>query len=98
MNRWAVAPLAVAVLLVAGAARAQFGRGGNASIAAHMARPDSFDGRFHYCRAMYRMNLTGDGGSWTTDYPLADIDLSIRVGELTKTPVSVDAAGQPRHL
>jgi hypothetical protein len=91
--------LAVAIaLLLASLAWAQFGRGGNASIAAHMARPDNFDGRFHYCRAMYRTNLGGDGGNWLTDYPLADIDLSIRLSELTKTPVGFDATGQPQHL
>jgi uncharacterized protein DUF4159 len=88
----------VSLLLLASLAWAQFGRGGNASIQAHMARPDSFDGRFHYCRAAYRVNPAGDGGGWLTDYPLADIDLSIRLSELTKIPVSFDATNQPRHL
>jgi len=88
---------AAATLLFAGIAWAQFGRGGDASIATHMARPDNFDGRFHYCRAMYRTNLGGDGGNWLTDYPLADIDLSIRLAELTKIRVGFDATGQPQH-
>ena len=92
------AALAAAALLVAGIASAQFGRGGNISIAAHTARPGSFDGRFHYCRGMYRMNPAGDGGSWLTDYPLADIDLSVRLAELTKMRVAFDAPGQPQHL
>jgi hypothetical protein len=35
----------------------------------------------------------GDGGSWLTDYPLADIDLSVRLSELTKVRVSF---GRPR--
>src|SRR5262245_63438149 len=78
MKRLALAVAAV-VLLIAGAAWAQFGRGYNASLSARMARADSFDGRFHYCRGQYRMNPGGDGGSWLTDYPLADIDLSIRL-------------------
>jgi hypothetical protein len=56
--------LAAAALLIAGAAAAQFGRGGYPSIASRTARPDSFDGRFHYCRGMYRMNPAGDGGTW----------------------------------
>jgi hypothetical protein len=47
---------------------------------------------------MYRPNPVGDGGGWTTDYPLADIDFSIRMSELTKTRVSFDSTGQPRHL
>ena len=74
---------------------AQFGRN---SLEAHLARSDSYDGRFHYCRAVYRPNPRGDGGSWLTDYPLADIDLSIRLSELTKTRVSFDGGGQPNHL
>ena len=90
--------LAAMALLVASVAWAQFGRGGNASIGAHTARPDSFDGRFHYCRGMYGMNPAGDGGSWLTDYPLADIDLSVRLAELTKIRVGFDAGGQPQHL
>jgi hypothetical protein len=74
---------------------AQFSRN---SLEAHLARPNSFDGQFHYCRAVYRPNPRGDGGSWLTDYPLADIDLSVRLSELTKTRVSVDGSGQPNHL
>ena len=30
---------------------------------AHLARPDSFDGRFHYCRAVYRPNPRGFQGT-----------------------------------
>src|SRR6267142_6100777 len=97
MKALAVA-LAAAAFLVAAVASAQFGRGGNASIAAHTAGPNSFDGRFHYCRGMYRMNPAGDGGSWLTDYPLADMDLSIRLSELTRMRVAFDATGQPQHL
>ncbi len=93
-----VAALLAAALLCAPLAWAQFGRGGDSSVAAHTARADSFDGRFHYCRAVYRLNPNGDGGSWLTDYPLADIDVSIRLAELTRIPVSFDAAGRPRHL
>jgi hypothetical protein len=90
--------LAAMASLAATVAFAQFGRGGNSSIAAHTARPGSFDGRFHYCRGVYRMNPTGDGGSWLTDYPLADIDLSVRLAELTKIRVAFDAPGEPQHL
>jgi hypothetical protein len=90
--------VSLAALLFAAVASAQFGRGGNSSIQSHMARPDSFDGRFHYCRAVYRANPLGDGGGWLTDYPLADIDLSIRLGELTNIRVATDAAGDPKHL
>ena len=98
MKRPAVTSFAATALLLAGVAWAQFGRGGDASIGAHMAGPNSFDGRFHYCRGMYRMNTGGDGGSWLTDYPLADIDLSVRLAELTKIRVGFNTTGQPQHL
>jgi hypothetical protein len=86
-----------ASLAIAGTAAAQFGRGGG-RFGFPMATPDKYDGRFHYCRAVYRQNPYGDGGGWTTDYPKADIDLSIRLSELTKTPVSFDESGYPQHL
>ena len=91
-------PIAAAALLMTSLAWGQFRRGGDSSIRAHMAGPDSFDGRFHYCRAMYRPNFGGDGGNWLTDYPLADIDLSIRLAELTSTRVSFGHDGRPQHL
>ena len=76
--------LVSAALFIASVAAAQFGRFGDTSPQAHLARPSDYDGKFHYCRAVYRQNPRGDGGNWLTDYPLADIDLSIRVSELTK--------------
>jgi hypothetical protein len=93
-----VAVLASVAVALAGLASAQFRQLGDTSLEAHLARPESFDGKFHYCRAVYRSNPRGDGGGWTTDYPLADIDLSIRLSELTKIAVSFDAPEQPRHL
>jgi hypothetical protein len=44
------------ILVVASLAAAQFRRLGDTSIDAHLARPQDFDGRFHYCRAVYRAN------------------------------------------
>jgi Domain of unknown function (DUF4159) len=96
MRRWTVA-ISLGVLLVASLASAQFRRV-DSSVNAHLAKPESFDGKFHYCRAVYRPNPRGDGGSWLTDYPLADIDLSIRLAELTKIDVSFEGPGAPRHL
>src|SRR5438128_9491369 len=98
MKVWAAPLIAAAALLFASVASAQFGRALDSSVDAHMARPNSFDGRWHYCRAIYRMNPRGDGGTWLTDYPLADIDVSIRLSELTKTNVGFDAPGRPQHL
>ena len=73
-------------------------RSGGSDVNARLARDDSFDGLFHYCRAVYRLNPRGNGGSWLTDYPLADIYLSIRLSELTKIRVSFDGTKQPNHL
>jgi hypothetical protein len=63
-----------------------------------LATADSFDGDFHYCRVAYRSNPYGDGGSWSTDYPDADANLSIRLGELTRTRISRHPSGAPNHL
>lgn len=59
---------------------------------------ESFDGRFNFCRVATSGSNMGDGGGWMVDYPRADINLSIRVSELTRTQISVDAAGDPNHL
>jgi hypothetical protein len=79
--------VASVALFIASLASAQFRRIGDTSIEAHLARPGDYDGKWHYCRAVYRPHPRGDGGSWLTDYPLADIDLSIRISELTKIAV-----------
>jgi Domain of unknown function (DUF4159) len=60
--------------------------------------PQSFDGRFNFCRIMTSVSNMGDGGGWSVDYPRADVNLSIRLSELTKTQISVDGAGEPNHL
>jgi hypothetical protein len=94
------ARLAILVPILIGLASLAWGqfRSAGDDVEAHLARDDSFDGKFHYCRAVYRLNPRGQGGSWLTDYPLADIYLSIRLSELTKIRVSFDASKQPNHL
>ena len=42
--------------------------------------------------------LRGFGGNWSVDYPRADVNLSIRLSELTKTRISTDASGEPDHI
>jgi hypothetical protein len=91
-----VAAMLVA-LLAAGVAEAQFGRGFS-RFSARVATVEDHDGTFHFCRAWFRSSLNGDGGNWSVDYPQADINLSIRLAELTRTPVSHDASGEPNHL
>jgi hypothetical protein len=58
----------------------------------------SFDGRFHFCRAAFRTGRFGRGGGWGVDYPDADVNFSIRLSELTRTQVSFDEQKSPRHF
>jgi hypothetical protein len=65
----------------------------------HFAKPGDFDGSFQFCRVVYRMIQGGDGGDWSVDWPRADWNLSTRLSELTKAPVSVDEkTGEPNAL
>jgi hypothetical protein len=59
---------------------------------------DDFDGAFHFCRLQFRNAGNGDGAGWGVDWPRADQNLSIRLSELTRTPVSMDGADNPNSL
>jgi hypothetical protein len=59
---------------------------------------ESFDGRFNFCRVAFRSGRYRAGGGWGVDYPRADINLSIRLSELTLTRVSFNEAREPRHF
>ncbi len=59
---------------------------------------DTFQGSFNFCRVMFSQGYEGRGGNWMVDYPRADVNLSIRLSELTKTRVSTDASGEPDHI
>lgn len=64
-----------------------------------LARPGDFNGSFNFCRGMYESDRWEAGGQgWSTDYPAADVNFSIRLSELTKTSVHFDASGQPAHV
>jgi hypothetical protein len=82
-------------MIMAASVHAQFGRG---FFNARVATPQDFDGLFHYCRIVYRPSMNGSGGSWRTDFPRADQNLSIRLGELTKVSISKSAGGAPNTL
>jgi hypothetical protein len=92
--------LALAVLVAAGASvmlDAQYRR--------YMREPprypsaDSFDGAYNFCRGVFYSFYNEYGGQgWSTDYPDADINFSIRLSELTKTRVSQRPDGAPNHL
>ncbi len=60
---------------------------------------DSFDGKFTFCRLMFTSAWREPSGSgWNTDYPGADLNFPIRLGELTKTRISRQPSGDANHL
>jgi hypothetical protein len=88
--------LLVAALCAGTAVAQRRGRGFGAYI--RSATPETFDGAFNFCRVMFSYSSMGDGGGWLVDYPRADINLSIRLAELTKTRISLAANGEPNHI
>jgi hypothetical protein len=90
--------LAGLVLAASLAAAAQFRGEGRLNEGIRRATPDSFDGGFNFCRIQFRQNPSGDGNGWRVDYPRADENLSIRLSELTRTPISQDDTGEPNHF
>jgi hypothetical protein len=89
---------AAVIALMAGTAAAQrgFRRGYGRPLS--YATVNDFDGTFQFCRIVFRRAPNGDGGDWSVDYPRADENLSIRLSELTKTEVGLDAEAMPKHL
>ena len=76
------------------------GGGGRSFYSTRQATDEDFDGLFHFCRIAFRNGPGGDfnSGSWEVDWPRADINLSIRLSELTKTPISRAPDGEPNNL
>src|SRR5260221_14653281 len=94
---------AAGLLLVVSVGAAQGGRlrGGRAVSGQRgvaIATPGDFDGGFQFCRIVFRNASNGDGHGWSVDWPRADGNLSVRLSELTRTPVGLDEMGQPKHL
>ena len=97
-----ISALAIAaVLATASTALAQRRRGrgfGWGSAPLRMATAESFDGAFNFCRIIFSQSYDGNGGNWSVDYPRADVNLSIRLAELTRTRISRDSSGEPNHV
>jgi hypothetical protein len=93
--------LALVAMAAATGAYAQFGQGGFGGRGFSNVRKATVrdvDGTFQFCRVAFGRDLRGDGGSWSVDFPRADINLSIRLAELTSTRVGRDASDTPKHL
>jgi uncharacterized protein DUF4159 len=95
--------VSVLMLAVAAAAAAQdFFRGygrGYTRVPPRFPKGDSYDGAWSFCRGMYTSARREAGGQgWSTDYPDADVNFSIRFSELTKTRVGRQSTGDPNHI
>lgn len=100
-------PARLAVMLiicVASVAAAQVGRPffrgfGPRGYPAKFAGADTFGHGFNFCRGLYTSGRREAGGQgWSTDYPDAERNFSVRLSELTKTRVSRDRHGSPDHV
>ena len=97
--------LAVAVLGLAVSAAyafAQFeswGRFREGSVAPVFPPADFRAPAFTFCRLMYtQVRREPMGMGWRTDYPYAEINFMIRMSELTRAAVTLDAGKQPTHF
>src|SRR5687768_18103494 len=82
---------------------AQFGRfgfgGGRRGVPVRMPTDDTFGHGFNFCRGIYTSTRGEAGGQgWSTDYPDADLNFSIRLSELTRTRVARDVSGTPAFV
>lgn len=55
--------------------------------------PTTFSGGFNFCRAMFQSDRREKQG-WSTDYPGADLNFSVRLAELTKVTVTRTSDGE----
>jgi hypothetical protein len=58
-----------------------------------------FDGSFVYCRGFFEsVRREPSGSGWSTDYPGADNNFSVRLAELTHVFVKLRSDRQPNHV
>lgn len=96
--RIAGAAVVIATAVVA-AAYAQGFRFREGSLPARYAPPHMPDAAFVICRVAYRsVRVEPMGIGWQTDYPYAEVNLTTRLSELTKTRVSRDPSGHPNYF
>lgn len=94
---------AVALILLATIATASYAQqiivGGGFRGAPKWATRQSFDGAWNYCRGYYTSDRREAGGSgWSTDFPAADNNFSVRLAELTTVRVKLAANRQPDNV
>lgn len=82
----------VALSVTTGYAR-QIWAGGYGRTPPRFPTPTTFSGGFNFCRAMFTSDHREKQG-WSTDYPGADLNFSVRVAELTKVTVTRTSDGE----
>ena len=90
---------AIIVMAATSVAAAQF-FGGFSRVPPRPPTVDSFGHGFVFCRGIYTSGRREAGGSgWTTDYPDAERNFSIRLSELTKTrTIKQPASSDPEYV
>src|SRR5688572_17238433 len=99
--RFRVLVAAALVVVMATAATAQFGRGFGFGrrYPPRFPTADTFGHGFNFCRGIFTSTRAEAGGQgWSTDYPDADLNFSIRLSELTRVRVSKTADGSPDFI
>lgn len=90
--------IAITVILAAGVGVVHAQRiwaGGYGRVPPRFPTPATFDGNFHFCRAMFTSDRREKQG-WSTDYPGADLNFSTRLAEVTKVRVTMaNEGGEP---
>ena len=95
---WSLPCLIAALAVAAGVAHAQIWRGGfGFNAPPRHPTATTFAGGFNHCRLMFTSDHREKRG-WSTDYPGADINFSVRLGELTRTRITKDKTGDPDYV
>jgi hypothetical protein len=98
-RRWLVLSLLLVIVATAAAAQQLWVGGEFGSYPPKLPRASDFDGSFHFCRMAFTSGRRlPSGRGWSTDYPGADINFSIRLAELTRVDVKLDDNHQPDHV
>ena len=98
MSRGLVCALLLCCLV--STAAAQFGgRNFSSRYPPRTPTADTFGHGFVFCRGVYTSGRREAGGSgWSTDYPDAERNFSIRLSELTRTRVKFNKDGEPDYV
>jgi hypothetical protein len=99
-SAWRIAgTIIVFSAVLAAAAYGQGFRFREGSFAPRFAPEHMPDSSFVVCRLAYRsVRIEAMGIGWMTDYPYAEVNLTTRLSELTKTRVSRDGEGHPNFF